>query len=159
MLDQILSLVRDNAQDLIVNNKAVPNQFNDAAINDTASSLFDGLKQEVSAGNLSGLMDLFQQGSSGQSLLSNPIVSNIASKLATQFTSKYGVAQNDAGSISSNLVSGVLGSVVNKINDPNDNSFDLQSLMSAAEGSGLGGLLGGDNKSGGDIGGMLGKLF
>ncbi|MBK7147571.1 MAG: hypothetical protein IPH78_01810 [Bacteroidetes bacterium] len=32
MLDQLFQIVKENAQDLIVNNSAVPNQFNDAAM-------------------------------------------------------------------------------------------------------------------------------
>ena len=32
MLEQLLNIVKENAQEAIVNNQAVPNQFNEAAM-------------------------------------------------------------------------------------------------------------------------------
>jgi hypothetical protein len=47
------------------------------------------------------------------------------------------------------LVPTVISQLTSKINDPNDKSFDLQGIISAFGGGGVGGM----------IGGLFGKLF
>jgi hypothetical protein len=44
--------------------------------------------------------------------------------------SKFGLDQNAANGVASNLIPNVLQSLVQKTNNPNDNSFDLQGIIS-----------------------------
>ena len=43
MLDQLLDLVKNNAQDLVVNNSEVPNEHNDAVIGEATNAIHDQL--------------------------------------------------------------------------------------------------------------------
>jgi hypothetical protein len=52
MLDQLMKLVEQHAGDAIVNNPAIPNQHNNAAIKDVASQIFSGLQSQASGGNM-----------------------------------------------------------------------------------------------------------
>ena len=45
MFDQLLKLVKENAGEAIINNPAIPNQQNDAAINTAATGIMDQLKK------------------------------------------------------------------------------------------------------------------
>ncbi|HTJ50817.1 MAG TPA: DUF937 domain-containing protein [Cyclobacteriaceae bacterium] len=163
MLDQIMDLVKQHAGDAIINNQAIPNQHNDAAIADVSNQIFSGLQNQISQGNFQQVTSLFQ----GGSIANNPMVTQIISSVAGSLASKFGVSPQSAQSIASSLIPTVMNKFISKTNDPSDSSFNLQDVMSGLGGSnfdigGMLGQLGGNSKqdSGlGDIGGMLGGLF
>ena len=64
MLENLTELVKQYAGDAIINNPSIPNEKNDEAIAGASGSIFDGLKNAVSSGNLSALTGLFN-GSTG----------------------------------------------------------------------------------------------
>lgn len=162
MLDQLIKLVEQNAGDAIVNNPAIPNQFNNDAIQEVAQQIFTGLQGQVQQGNLQQVVGMFK-GSSGSSLTSNPMVAQIISSVAGNFAAKFGVSPQLAQQVVSGLVPQVMNQFVNKTNDPNDGDFDLQDMMrnfSGNSGLDIGDLLGqfSGGKTGG-LGNVLGKLF
>ena len=61
MIDQLIKLVEQNAGDAIIRNKAIPNQFNNAAIEDVAEQIFSGLKGQVSQGNMQQVAAMFRR--------------------------------------------------------------------------------------------------
>ncbi len=90
MLDQLIKLVEQNAGKAIVNNSAIPNQHNNAAIQEVASQIFNGLQLQAKQGNLTQLVGLFQGG--GSSLTSNPIISSLITSVASSVASKFGIS-------------------------------------------------------------------
>lgn len=146
MLDQLLNLVKENAQDLIVNNPSVPNQFNDAAIGEAGNAIHDQLSRAVSNGNLQDVLGLFGQ---AQNLQNNPLVGNIVSQLSGSLGSKFGVDGAQAQQIAGQLIPQILGSLVNKTNNPNDVSFNINDIM---------GHLGGGGNKGIDFGNIVSQL-
>lgn len=162
MLENLINLVKDNALDVVINNPAIPNAQNGEVISETASSIVSGLKDHVSAGNLGDVMGLLQGDHSVASLASNPAISSIIQVLTSNLESKFGLPSSVTNGIAQQLIPTVMNQLISKVKDPNDSSFDLQSILSAVSGSGLdaGSLLG--SLSGGSsegIGGMLGGLF
>lgn len=166
MLDQLIKLVKQNAGDAIVKNQAIPNQFNDAAIDDVAQQIFSGLKGQVGQGNLQQVVSMFQGGNSN-AIASNPMVSQIISNIARNFASKFGISPQVAQSIVASLIPQVMNQFVNKTNNPNDSDFDLQDMLRGLSGNSglnigdiLGQVTGGSSKAGmGDVGDMLGKMM
>ena len=159
MIDQLLKLVQQNAGDAIVNNNAIPNQFNGAAIESVAQQIFSGLKGSAAQGDVQQVTSLFN-GSNMSALASNPMVSQIISKVAGEFAGKFGVSPQTAQSIAAGLIPQVMNQFINKTNDPGDTDFDLQDILKGFTGnSGLnaGDLLGKDGA--GDLKGMLGNMF
>ncbi len=168
MLDQLVKLVEQNAGDAIVKNQAIPNQFNSAAIQEVAGSIFSSLKGQVAQGNMQQVASMFQGKASASSLANNPMVSQIISSVASTFASKFGVSQSQAQSIVSGLVPTVMNQFINKTNDPKDNSFDLGGMLKSMSGNSnldLGSLLGqvavGNSSSNplGALGSLAGKFF
>lgn len=189
MLDQLLQLVRDNAQDAVVANPAVPNDQNEAVIGEATKTVATGLQDALASGNLKDVMALFN--SNGQVDNNNPVVNNISGNLIGNLQEKFNLNGGTAASIAGSLIPAVLGSLVKKTNDPNDNGFSLDGIFSSltggsTQGLNLGGLLGkfaggldkdGDGdvdlndltsmisngakqqQSGGGLGGLLGGLF
>lgn len=145
MLDELIKLVQQNAGDAIVKNQAIPNQHNDDAIQEVAGQIFNGLKGQVSQGNMEQVVSMFQGGSSS-SLTNNPMVAQIISSVAGNFATKFGIAPDTARSVVGSLIPTVMNQLVKKTNDPNDSSFDLSNMVQS---------MGGNNS---DLAGMLGKM-
>lgn len=166
MFDQLVQLVKQHAGDAIINNPAIPNQYNDSAINDVASSIFNGLQQHAANGNLQDIVTLFQNGGSG-SFSNHPIVSNIISSAAGTLTTKYGVSSQSAQSIISQLMPTVMNQFISRTNNPNDNSFNLTNILQTVSGNSnlnvsnlLGQVTGGNsNNLFGSLSNLAGKLF
>lgn len=133
MLDNLLDLVKQHAGDAIINNPAIPNERNDEAISSATSSIFDGLKNAVGNGNIGDIMSLFN----GGNVANSSILQNIQGSYVGDLMSKFGVDPSTATSIAGNLIPTVLQKFVNKTNDPNDSSFDLQGILSNVGGGNL----------------------
>lgn len=161
MIDQLIKLVQENAGDAIIKNEAIPNQHNKAAIEEVAKQMFSGLQDQAKQGNITQLTSMFKNGGVS-SLASNPMVTQLISKVAGSLASKFGVSQQQAQQIASSLLPTVLSKFVSKTNDPNDNDFDLQDVMKNFGGGNIGDILGqfgGGSGKGGGLGDTLGKMF
>ncbi len=129
MLENLNELVKESTKETIVNNSAVPNEQNDAAISAASGSIVDALKQQLSSGNIGNLLETFKGG--------NPEGSAVAQNAASGFTDKLagmGINMDTAKSIAAAVIPSIIGKLVNKTNDPNDNSFNIQDLISKVSG-------------------------
>ena len=141
MFDELLKLVKENAGSAIVDNPAIPNEHNDAAISTATTGIMDQLKSVVSSGGVGQLKEMF----SGGITANNPMVKNIGDGVAKTLMSKFGISSEQANGIVQSLIPKVMGSLVSKTNDPNDKSFDLNSVIGSL--------------SGGDVMGKLKNMF
>jgi|DEB19_MinimDraft_2_1074335.scaffolds.fasta_scaffold09448_3 hypothetical protein len=158
MIENLTELIRENSAELIINNEAIKNEYNEAAISETLNVIISGLKSEVSKGNIAGLTEILK---SNGNLSNNKIVSKMVSNFSESLISKFDVNNNDAEHISQNLIPEVMHQLISKTNDPNDESFNIQGLLSNLGGNGLGGMLinmFSSNKKEGESGG-LGGMF
>lgn len=138
MFEQLLDLVKENAQDAIVNNNAIPNQHNEAAIGEAGNAIQSVLGNALQGGNLQDVLGMF---GNAQNLSSNPLVGNIVSQLAGSLGSKFGVDGAQAQNIAGSLIPQVLSKLTAKTNDPNDSSFNINDIMgSLSGGKGTGGV-------------------
>lgn len=138
MFDNLLSLVKEHAGDAIVNNPAIPNEKNEEAIKTTTNSIVDTLKSQVAGGNLNSLMDMFKGGNANASSVSSSVQNNVVNDLMK----KFGIDNVQASGIAQKLIPTVMEKFVSKTNDPNDKSFDLNSIVSSLGGEGANGILG-----------------
>ena len=146
MLDQLLNLVKENADDLIVNNSAISNEHNDAAIGEATNVIHNQLSQAVNNGNLQDVMGLF---GNSQNLMNNPLVGTIVAQLTQSLGSKFGVNASSAQNIAGSLIPQVLSKFTQKTNDPNDSSLNINDIMAH---------LGGGKTSGIDFGNVVSQL-
>jgi hypothetical protein len=169
MLDQLVKLVEQNAGKAIVQNDAIPNQFNNAAIQEVAGGIFNAMKGQVAQGNLQQVVSMFQGGGNQSNFANNPMVKQMIASVAGNFASKFGVSSAQAQSIVAGLLPTVMNQFVKKTNDPKDSSFDLTNMMRSMSGNNsldvgsiIGSLAGGGNSKSnplGALGGLAGKLF
>ncbi len=173
MLEQLMGLIQDHSQDAIVNNPAIPNEHNNDAMQTILGAITGGMQQQAQSGQggLAGLAGLLggQAGNGGAGLMSNPIVAGIAQQAIGGLMQKFGMGNGAAAGIVSQVLPGVLGSMISKTNDPNDNSFNMTDIMGVmADGKVdmsdvmniAGKFMGGGQQGGaGGLGGLLGGLF
>jgi hypothetical protein len=183
MFEQLTQLVQQFGQDDVVKNSAIPNEQNEAVMEEAGSSIFSSLQKMASEGGIEQLAGLLQ-GNNAQNA-SNPAVQQITQQLTGSLGEKFGLDSSAASGIAGSIIPKVLGGLVNKANDPNDN-FQITDLIGAISGGGAqtsgimdaiskyGTQFGLDqnadgkvdltdamaiSKSSGGIGGFLGKLF
>lgn len=140
MLENLFNLIKEQGQDSVIENPAIPNEQNDAVLADATHSVADGLQGVLAGGGLQNVLSLFNKengnGNGGGGLLNNPIVSNIISNFTNKLTNKHGIAGEQASGIANNLIPGVLSKLVNRTNDPNNSSFDLSGIIGSLTGDG-----------------------
>lgn len=149
MFDELLKLVTNESGDQIINNPEIPNEQNSTAIETTTGSIIDSLKSQISGGNGADVLSLLG-GQSG--VQGNPLVGNLTANVTNSLMDKLGVSNPVAKQIAAALVPVVIGKLVNRTNDPNDNGFDINSIFGSLTGGksnqfDLAGLLGGSGST------------
>jgi uncharacterized membrane protein YeaQ/YmgE (transglycosylase-associated protein family) len=138
MLEELFNLVKGTASASVINNPEIPNERNDEVVAEATNTVASGLRNIVAGGGLQNLISLFtgggnrQQGNSG--LLNNPIVNMMVGHFAEKLMSKFNLGGQQANNVASNLIPSVIGNLVNKSNDPNDDSFSLEKLLNSITG-------------------------
>ena len=147
MLKELFELVKGQATETVINNPAVPNERNDEVMAEATNTVASGLRNIVAGGGVQSLLGLFTGGNDKKSLLSNPIVSMMMGHFAGKLMNKFNMNNVQANSLSGSLIPGVLGSLISKTNDPNEQGFSLEKLLGSITGSKTG--LGLDQGTGG----------
>ncbi|TDB67060.1 DUF937 domain-containing protein [Arundinibacter roseus] len=139
MLEQLMGLIQDNSQEAIVKNPAVPNENNNDVMQTLLGSITGGLQQEAQSGNMGGLMGLLSGNAvknNSAGLLSNPIVSGIATNAISSIMSKFGISNSAASGIVASVLPGVLSGLISKTSNPNDQSIDFNGILGSLMGGG-----------------------
>ncbi|WP_128543580.1 hypothetical protein [Larkinella soli] len=186
MLDTLMNLVRQNADDAVINNPAIPNHQNEEAINAISGGIMGGLQQQAQGGNLGDLLGMVM-GQGGQAgVQSSPVTQGVQQNVQQSLIERLGISPQTAMSVAGAVVPMILGKLMQKSQDPNDPSVDGNIIMGQATGrqgvdwmgmagsamrdgrldmndlmQAAGGLFGGggNRQQGGGLGGMLGGLF
>ena len=146
MLDQLMNLVKQHAGDAIVDNPAIPNERNDEAINEASNSIAGGLQNMFSGG---GMKDILKMFSGNQDIANNTVTNNISGGLIQNLMDKFNLDRNSASGVADKLVPNVMQNLVQKTNDPNDSSIDIQGIFNN---------LSGGTTSGFNVQGLLNKF-
>jgi len=141
MLENLVALVKEHAGDAIINNSAIPNEHNDAAIQTTASSIIDALKNHVGSNGIESLTSMISGGN-----VSGGLMDSIKNNVSSSLMQKFGLDSGATGSIVSSLIPTVMSKFTQQTNDPNNSNFDLGGIVSSLTASG-------------GIGSMIGKMF
>jgi hypothetical protein len=140
MLENLLNLVKEHAGDAVVNNPDVPNEYNDEVTAEATKTVASGFQNMMAGGGLENVLSLFggggQQQSGGGGLLKNPIVNMMIGHFSSKLMAKFGLGSNQASGVANNLIPNVISGLINRTNDPNNNSFDINSIIGALTGGG-----------------------
>ena len=78
MFDQLMNLVKQYSGDAIINNPAIPNEQNEAAMSSASGSIMDTLKGMMSSGGAASVLNLFNQQNSND-VTNHPVTQNASS--------------------------------------------------------------------------------
>ncbi|MEJ7625873.1 MAG: hypothetical protein WKF35_03335 [Ferruginibacter sp.] len=134
MLKELFELVKGSANESVINNTDIPNDQNDAVVAEATNTVASGLRNMVAGGGLQNILSLFGGGGNKKGLLSNPLVTMMIGHFAGKLMNKFNLNNNQANNVAGNLIPGVLGNLVNKVNDPNEAGFSLDNLLASITG-------------------------
>ncbi len=150
MLENLLNLVKEFAQDNVVENPDVPNEQNEEVVAEATNAVATGLQDALANGQGQDVLALFNSKSSAQ-VMSSPVAQNIQGGFLDNITSKLGINKNVAIGLASTLIPIVISKLVKRTNDPANSSFDIGGIISSLTG-------GGGNSGGGGIGNLISQF-
>jgi hypothetical protein len=136
MLDNLLNLVRKNADDGIINNNAIPNEKNEQAVQTAGTSIMATLKNALSGGKLSDVLNYFKGGGTGSETIVKQATTNYAQDLQTT----VGLSETQALEAANKVVPQTMNQLASKTADPADNSFNIQDIFNKLSGGKTGSL-------------------
>jgi hypothetical protein len=150
MFEQLTELVKQFGGDAVVNNPAIPNEQNEAVMDEAGGSIISGLKDMVASGNVGDLAGVL----AGKTPIdmNNPVVKELAAKVTGNLGSKLGLSEEAAGGVAGGLIPQILGGLVNKAQDPNQPGFNVSDIISSISDGNGGGLMDAVSKYGGQFG-------
>ncbi|MEO5593548.1 MAG: hypothetical protein ABIR15_07465 [Chitinophagaceae bacterium] len=134
MLENLLDLIKQNAGSAINDNPAIPNEHNEAAVAVAGNSIMDGLKNMLASGNAQDVVSLFNH--QGGDIANTPAAQQISGGFIKNLMGKFGLNEGAASGIAASLIPMVLQKLVHQTNDPNNNSFNIQSIIGSLVGGG-----------------------
>lgn len=146
-----MQLIQQSGQQAVVENNEVPNEYNDAVLNEAQQSITSGLQGLAATGELNTLMESAQR---GQDVAAHPAVQQMSNNFMGGIMEKFGLNKGTAATIAASIIPMVLGKIMNSNSGGNaglqqGGGFDLGGLLSSLTGGGApqgsqqgGGLLG-----------------
>ncbi|MBK0370024.1 hypothetical protein [Flavobacterium agrisoli] len=131
MLEQLTQIIQQYGSDAVVKNNAIPNEHNDAVLNETGNSIFESLKNLASQNDMSQIAGLLQAKNLDQN---NPLVQQITQNVSGSLSEKFGLSQDVSNGAASSMIPQILSSLIGKANDPKDGSFSISDLLGALAG-------------------------
>ncbi len=134
MLEQLMQLIQQSGQQAVVDNSEVPNEHNEAILNEAQQSITSGLQGLAATGELNNLVASAQ---SDEQVAAHPAVQQISNNFMGNIMEKFGLNQGTAASIAASVIPMVLGKVMNKGGQQQGGGgFDLGGLLSSLTGGG-----------------------
>ncbi len=155
MLQELMQIIQQQGQQHVVDNQDVPNEHNEAVMQQASSSIMSGLQNVISSGNLSQLTSLLQGGSASD----NPAVSNISNDFINNITQKFGINPETASNLAGKFIPQILDNFRDKaVSGGAAGVFNLENMMGMLKGgdmqstiNSLGSQFGLDKDKDGDI--------
>ena len=150
MFDQLSELVKQFGDEAVINNPTVPNEHNEAVMQEAGSTILSGLKDMVATGNIDDLSGML----SGKTAINgnNPVVKQLTEKVTGNLGEKFGLSKDAAGSVAGGLITQILGGLLNNAKDAKQPGFNMNDLIAAISGGKGGNLMDAVSKYGGQFG-------
>lgn len=132
MIENLNSLVKENADETIINNPAIPNERNDEVVREASTAIESSLKSSLSGGNVKEVANLFN--SNGENVTNSPVAQQAVGSFTERLQSGFGLNIMQAANIANNLIPNIIKKLVQKTNDPSDSRFNIQDIFNDLSG-------------------------
>jgi len=159
MFEQLLGFVREASQEAVVQNPAVPDEHNEAVIQEAATTVQTGIQDIYQQQGAAGIKQLFQSADQGNT--NSPQVQQLSGNFVDNLTSRLGISKGMAGGLAAMLIPMLLRKMMHHNSQGNTGSgFNMGNILGSILGGGaLGGMFGGNSsqpQTGG--GGMMSQI-
>ncbi|MEO6833593.1 MAG: hypothetical protein ABI378_13420 [Chitinophagaceae bacterium] len=135
MFEELMNLVKQAGQQSVVENPAVPNEHNDAVMQEASTSIFGGLQNILQSGGPGALKSLFEGVQSGDN--NHPAVQQVANQFSGNLMEKFGLDSGAAKALAMSLIPSVLGKLMNHSqNAAPDSGFSITNILGSLMGGG-----------------------
>lgn len=132
MIENLTQLVRDNAIEAIINNPSIPNEHNNAAIEQISITIIESLKCQIIGGGLKEVLGLFENKAQ---LKGHVVLYDLNNCVINDLISKFGISHAAASDVAAKIISPVIEKLIKKTNDPADSSFEVKGILSVVGGN------------------------
>jgi len=136
MFDNLINLIRGNSDEGIINNKAIPNEKNEQAVQTAGTSIISTLQNALSSGRISDVLSYFKGAGTG----SHDIVKEATNNYAQELQTNVGLNATEAQDAAIKVVPQAMNQLARKTADPSDNSFNIQDIFNKLSGGKTGSL-------------------
>lgn len=131
MLSQIINMAKQELGETVTQGTPLNSEQAKETIEIGGNTLFEGVKDQVMAGNFSQLMSIFSGGVNSASTMQNPIISGIASTFIQRLVTQLGVPQQTAVTVVNFVLPHLLSFLHGKVGQ-GGNPQDLLQMFSGA---------------------------
>ncbi|RYU87944.1 hypothetical protein EWM62_15745 [Mucilaginibacter terrigena] len=131
MFEKLFLLVKNNADNAVINNPAVPEQYREAVINEASSSIIEVLKNQMESGRLKDLVKYFQF----SGLYDNPLINSAVNKFANKLNNFYNIDTPQAMQIADELIPPVMQELIKQSKSEQNKEFALSAMLSKLSGN------------------------
>lgn len=157
MFEQLMDFVRQQTQESVVQNPEVPNEHNEAVMQEAASSVHTGIQQIYQQQGASGVKQLFQSAEEGRT--DAPQVQHLNNNFADNITNRLGIPKGAAMGMAMAIIPMLLRNMMHKgSGSSGGGGFDLGSILGSVLGKGNGNAAATGQKSNGGLMGNLSNI-
>ena len=131
MFEKLFLLVKNNAQEAVINNPVIAEANREAVLNDASSSIIEVLKSQMDTGKIKDLVKYFQFAGP----FDNPLITRAVNKFANKLNDFYGIDGETALKTSSALIPPVMHELIRQSKSEQNNEFTLSNLLSKLSGN------------------------
>ena len=157
MFEELMQAIQQEGQQAVVANPEIPNEQNDAVMQEASGSIMNGMTDMMQQQGPSAIKNLFEGVQSGDP--NNSGVQQLSNNFAGNIMEKFGINANTAKTLAASLIPVVLGKIMNRAKDPNDKGFDIGSILGSLTGgnanAGIPGMGAQPQAAGAQSGGMM----
>lgn len=131
MFEKLFLLVKNNAQEAILNNPAIAEKDREAVMNDASSSVIEAIKGQLDSGKLKDLIKYFQIAG----VYDNPLVTTATNRFAIKLDKYYHISSADARRIAAEVIPPVMHELIRESKSEQNKEFALITLLSKISGN------------------------
>ncbi len=133
MLDNLMNLIKGNSREAVINNPAIPNDKNNAAMEAAGTSILGTLKNYLSNGKIKEVLAYIKKHGIGGGE-ADCIVKQATADYSNNLQKDMNLSEADATSVAEKVVPATMTQLANKTADPLDSSFNIQDIFSKLSG-------------------------
>jgi len=138
MLDEIVNLIKNAAGEAVQAHPDVPNEQASAVAEEASHSILGDLENGLKGGGISDILGMLTGKKSD--IAGNSTTQSMTGNLASKLTEKLGISPAAASALGASIIPTVLSKLTGKVNDPSDNSLDLQGVINQLTGGKTAGI-------------------